>query len=444
MLSRFKKYILANELLLPADKILVAVSGGVDSVLLLHLLLQAGYELVVLHCNFCLRGAESDGDEQLVSELAAIHNLSFESKRFDTQEYAQKKGISIQMAARELRYDYFQQMAEKHGCSKIAVGHNANDTVETFILNLTRGTGIKGLTGIAARQGNIVRPLLFAAREEILEQARLMDMTFREDSSNTSDKYARNRIRHYVVPELQQLNPSFLQTMQQNLQRMGQYQQIVEQQVQDVKNQACSQNGDELRILIDKLPKENVNLWLYELLCDFGLSADTINNISSLLNATSGKKFYSASHILVKDRGCLIVKKREQVDESFFLEVAERAYPFVVQIKGQILLKFSRIPPAEVDFSEGNTVVFLDYDKLQFPLQVRHWRHGDTFNPLGVNGKKKLSDFFVDRKLSILQKQMQLLLCSEEAIAWIVGLRPDARFAITGKTTQALKVELLA
>ncbi|MDR0418609.1 MAG: tRNA lysidine(34) synthetase TilS [Prevotellaceae bacterium] len=438
MIIKLRKYITTNNLFNPEDKVLIGVSGGVDSMVLLHALANAGYSVAIAHCNFQLRGDESDRDEAFVISYAKEKGLTCFVKRFDTQEHAEKNGISIQMAARELRYAWFEELKEKNGFARVAIAHNANDTVETFFLNLTRGTGIKGLTGISVQSGDIVRPILFASRNEILEYAKLNKIRYREDSSNASDKYGRNRIRHNVIPELEQINPSFLHTMQENLQRMETYRDMLTTQVEELKMKVCVEEQGGYKILLDKMPEDNVDFWLYEILNPFGFSGSVVMEIVLSLNGESGKQFFSTTHMLLKDRNSLIIKKRAEVEELLLL-VEENSIPMALVVDNASL-HLDVADAKEIDFSKGSSYAFFDYEKLEFPLIIRRWKQGDTFMPLGMKGMKKLSDFFVDAKMTLFDKQEQLLLFSGDKIAWVIGRRTDERFKISPETTKVLRV----
>jgi tRNA(Ile)-lysidine synthase len=471
VLQQFKSYIASNKLLNATDSVLAAVSGGVDSMALLHLLRAAGYKAGAAHCNFQLRGEESDGDEQLVREYCGEKNIPFFVTRFDTVGYAAKKGVSIQMAARELRYAWFERVAAAHKFDKIAVAHNANDDVETFFLNLARGTGLRGLSGIAAAQGKVVRPLLFAPRTDIAQYVQEQGLRFREDSSNRQVKYARNRIRLEVIPELTKLNPAFLSTMQGNMERMGAAMQLVEGMADELRKKACTTKGSALHIKISELPEAQLRFWLFELLHEYGFSDATVGDVTAALGGISGKIFHSPTHILLKDRSCLIVAPKEKEKEKEKetkneKEAATTAAPATESAAPNNVPQATELPEENLNarkltlgnttlcfeildnrptlLSYGSSVALLDYDALQFPLTLRPWRQGDRFTPLGMAGEKKLSDFFTDAKLSLFEKRKQLLLCSANGdIAWVVGRRIDHRYRVTERTKRILKCSVI-
>ncbi|MDR0415536.1 MAG: tRNA lysidine(34) synthetase TilS [Prevotellaceae bacterium] len=468
MLRQLKSYIAHNKLLCHADALLVTVSGGVDSMTLLHLLRAAGYRVAVAHCNFRLRGSESDGDEQLVRSCCSQQNIPIFVAHFDTREYAKKNAISIQMAARELRYAWFESVAAEHGFDKIAVAHNANDNVETFFLNLARSTGLRGLSGMAAAQGRIVRPLLFASRPEILRYAQEHSILFREDSSNSQVKYARNRIRHNILTELAALNPSILPTIQGCMERIRATQCLVAGIVDDLQKRACFRQENRLYIKISELPAEQPEFWLFELLHEYGFSGATAGDVAAALNGSPGKVFYSSTHRLLKDRELLIVAPKEEPNgdnDGDTVEAAEKALevesrkPKVagdatvtlteeglngLKVKaGGRIFSFEVVSASGIRLNQGGCVAMLDYDALQFPLRLRRWQAGDRFVPLGMKGEKKLSDFLTDSKLSLFEKQEQLLLCSANGnVAWVAGRRIGNRYRVTESTRRILKVTL--
>jgi tRNA(Ile)-lysidine synthase len=457
VLHQFTSYIARGKLFCHTDSLLVTVSGGVDSMTLLHLLLATGYKVGVAHCNFRLRGEESDGDEQLVRQRCTRENIPLFVAHFDTEKYAGQKGISTQMAARELRYAWFEEVTAAHGFTKIAVAHNANDEVETFFLNLVRGTGLQGLLGMAAAQRKIVRPLLFAPRTEILQYAQEHGIHFREDSSNSHVKYARNRIRINVLPELAKLNPSLLPTMQGNMERLRAAQRLVAGMVDDLQKKACTQKEDMLYIKISELPAEQRSFWLFELLHERGFSSATVNGIEAALSGASGKIFYSPTHRLLKDREMLIVapKKRGTIEgeratgdwkptaTSWAVELKEEGLDGQEVKVGSAVFSFEIIEAASVRLNQGSNVALLDCDMLQFPIRLRRWQAGDRFAPLGMKGEKKLSDFFTDSKLTLFEKQEQLLLCSANGdVAWVAGRRIDNRYRVTKNTRRILKAAL--
>jgi tRNA(Ile)-lysidine synthase len=439
--TRFRSFVAQNELLDKDDRILVAISGGIDSTTLLHLLVAEGYTVAIAHCNFGLRADESDGDERHVRALQQRHQLDGFYVRFDTEREAQKAGESIQMAARRLRYEWFMRLCNTEGYQYIAIAHNADDVAETFFLNLTRGTGLKGLTGIKPKTGRVVRPLLFATRHEIEEYARQHGIEFREDSTNAKDKYARNRIRHNVVPQLKLINPSFAQTMLDNIARLQQVEDLVTQAVNRFRADAVTATPHQIRISIRQLRcNRNASLLLYEFLCEYGFnSSQTEGIIHSIESGESGRQFVSPSHLLLRDRDHLILTPtpKGKADDIYQIETD------CSSISSPITLKFDAISTSKsFQIDKRSTAACLDLAKLRFPLTLRRWQSGDEFVPLGMKGTKKLSDFFIDQKLSIIDKENQWLLCSGTDIVWVVGHRIDDRYKLTPQTSTAYIVSL--
>ncbi len=446
MLQRLKNFIDQHRIFSPKENILVGVSGGVDSITLLHLLCEAGYQVGVAHCNFSLRGNESDGDETFVRELCHKNNLPFFTRRFNTEEYAEAQDVSIQMSARALRYEWFEQLMSENGYDKVAVAHNLNDNVETFFINLTRGTGLSGLTGMAPLQNRVARPLLFATRDEIMEYSAQHNLTYREDSSNASTKYARNYIRHRIMPEFTNVNPSFLRSMQNNIERLTETQLVIEDFASELKKRCCAIESNVLHISIAVLPAVQQGFWLYELLREYNFSGAVVNDIAQSLSKTSGKKFYSPTHTLIKDRDTLIVSLNVGAAHFTPTDIPQEDIKNGTQISlpNGSALQLSIVGQEHVNFSLGMSVAFFSYDKLQFPLTLRRWQAGDSFVPFGMTGEKKLSDFFIDAKLNLLEKEQQLVLCAANGdIIWVVNQRPDNRYRITSSTKNILKVEII-
>lgn len=436
---RFHHFASHNELFDKDDRILVAISGGIDSSTLLHLLVNQGYTVAIAHCNFGLRGSESDGDEQFVRSLQQRYQIEGYYIRFDTEQEAAKEGESIQMAARRLRYEWFKQLCNTENYQYIAIAHNADDVAETFLLNLSRGTGIKGLTGIKPKSGRVVRPLLFATRMEIEEYAQHHQISFREDSSNAKEKYARNRLRLNVIPEFKIINPSFNQTMIDNISRLQMVEDLVTQEVNNFKQNAVTQMGDEIRISIRKLKfNRNAHLLLYEFLCEYGFnSSQTESIIHSVEQGESGSQFIAHSYMLLRDRDYLIltpIKKGEK--EELYLIQAD-----CTSISTPLSLEF-KVRENTFKIDKSPSVACLDFSKLTFPLILRKWETGDEFHPLGMKGTKKLSDFFIDQKLSLIEKENQWMLCSGNDIVWVVGRRIDDRYKLTARTQSAYIITL--
>ncbi|HOO18844.1 MAG TPA: tRNA lysidine(34) synthetase TilS [Paludibacteraceae bacterium] len=421
-------------------KIIVGVSGGADSVALLHILLNNGYECICAHCNFKLRGKESERDQKFVHQLSKKLNIPFYTKNFDTIDYAAKNKISVEMAARELRYRWFYELLQQLNAQAIAVAHHADDNIETLLMNLIRGTGLKGLTGIPCKNNSIVRPLLSVTRTEIENYLIEKKLKYITDSTNLSIDYQRNKIRHKVIPILEELNPSIKQTLYKNLEHFKGAYDIYQKAIEKIKQKILTQEDDIYKININALNEQvSVLNVLYEVLSLYGFSPDTILQIKENINkSVSGKVFYSDKFRLLIDRKEIIISTfKEEKNQSFLLP--EENY----EINFPIHLQFKKIiRNANFEVSKEKNLIHVDASLLKFPLVLRHWQEGDSFYPFGMDHSKKLSDFFIDQKLSRLEKEKIWLLLSENKIVWIVGMRLDNRFRITEKTTEILQITL--
>jgi tRNA(Ile)-lysidine synthase len=433
MLTKFQHHIEQNFAQLKDKKLLLAVSGGVDSMVLLDLFYKLKFDICVAHCNFQLRGKESDADELLVREMCQDGYIPYFIESFDTLEFAKENKLSIQLAARKLRYDWFQELLLL-GFEYVLTAHHLDDNVETFLINFTRGTGLEGLTGIPVQNENIIRPLLPFSRDEIENYAIDNKIQWREDSSNASDKYFRNKLRHNIVPTLKELNTGFLDSFQNTLHHLQQAESLVNDASKLVFEKVVKEKGNQLEIHLKPLLQFlNYRAYLYQWLKAFGFSA--WNDIYDLVDAQSGKQVFSETHVLLKDREKLILSERKPINSSevFIIESIE------CKVNIPLKLIFSR-------FSGGINVnancIFVDKDKIKFPLTIRKWQEGDYFYPAGMNGKKKLSKYFKDEKYSLLDKENQWLLCSEDQIIWVIGKRADQRFIATETTQQNIKIEL--
>lgn len=442
MLQKFRQFIKDNQLFSDKEPILATVSGGMDSVALCSLLHQAGFTFGIAHCNFKLRGDESDADEEFVRQSASDYGVKFHCKSFDTNEYAGNKGISIQMAARDLRYEWFDQLIKTEKYSVVATAHHLDDQTETFFINLLRGSGIAGIHGILPKQGNIVRPLLFAKREEIDEYVRDNRLIYREDSSNKSRKYLRNRLRHELLPVLMDIDPAFSRKLDQTMHHIRGVEDILNQQVSDITRQIVIEKQDYIQIKIEKLKELHpLETWIYLILQPFGFSTTVTKEIVAALDGISGKMFFSSTYRLVKNREELIIEpltnfKDEQKEILIDAETPGISFPFQ--------LGFQTLPVAEaLEFLHSPSFACLDPDKLTYPLTLRLWQKGDRFIPYGMKGFKKVSDFLIDLKLSIPEKEKIWILLSSGEVVWIVGKRIDERFRITKLTHQAKVIRIL-
>ena len=438
MLNPFKNFISEENLFLKDDKILVAISGGIDSVALCHLMHDAEYSFGIAHCNFQLRGDESDGDEKFVKQLAKDFGVNFHVKKFETKKHSEENNISIQMAARELRYSWFEDIREKNKYHSVAVAHHLDDETETFFINLVRGTGIAGLHGIKPKTGNIIRPLLFTNRTEIEKYINKKKIKFREDSSNSSDKYLRNKIRHQLIPLLKEMNPDIKDSLSSTIARIGKIENIFNEVVENEKRKIITKEESLIKLDIKAILKLNEKeIYLYEFLKPYGFNGDMISKIVSSLKAESGKIFLSSSHKLVKDRDYLLITSLDNTAKQEDYKITAESTLITVPLK----IKFS-VSNIDKDFKIPNNknIATLDYDKLNFPLTMRTWEAGDFFYPIGMKGKKKLSDFFTDIKLSLFEKDNTWILCNGSEIAWIVGQRIDERYKVTEETKKIIKI----
>ncbi len=415
------QYIERHKLFSPDDKILVALSGGADSVALLRLLLSLGYTCEAAHCNFHLRGAESDRDEHFVRQLCLEHRVALHTVHFDTEQEAKERHISIEMAARELRYAWFEKTREACNAAVIAVAHHRDDSVETLLLNLIRGTGINGLRGIRPRNGHIVRPLLCLDREEIIGYLESIGQSHVTDSTNLQDEYTRNKIRLNLLPLMQEINPSVKDSILKTAEHLDDAASIYNISIEKAKQRVRTPEGISISALMQETAPETV---LFEILHPLGFNTAQVRDICRTLDGQPGKIFTNADWRIVKDRDSLLIESMQEAAEQPVLEMKE--YPYT----------------RDFIIPRGKNTACLDADKLKHPLSLRLWRQGDTFVPFGMKGRKKVSDYLTDRKFSLLHKRQQWVLCCGNDIVWLVGERTDNRFRIDGKTRKALVISI--
>ena len=435
MLEKFKQHINLNLPFLKESKLLVAISGGIDSVVLTHLCHEVGFNSSLAHCNFNLRGQESNTDEEFVLGLAEDLNLEVFVQSFDTESYAEDNKLSIQMAARELRYAWFFELSNQLQFDYILTAHHADDCLETFLINLSRGTGLEGLTGIPETNDKIIRPLLPFSRNQVEAYAKANKLMWREDSSNETIKYLRNKIRHEVIPSLKETNPKFLQNFLTTQRHLLGVNKILINTIDDVFKKVVDKiTKDEIHFNISKLKQYTpIDEYVYYLFNEYHFTA--WDDIVELLDAQSGKYVSSGFYRLVKNREHLILSKSP---ENTVNEIKINSLENLVETpKGS--LQFELVD--KITKTNANTV-FVDKDLLKFPLSVRLWQNGDYFYPFGMQGKKKLSKFFKDEKLSLLEKEKAFVLCSHNKIVWLISKRLDDRFKVTDKTKNILKITI--
>lgn len=440
LLEKFERYIADHELVTKQNRIILTVSGGVDSMVMMHLFVAAGYNVAVAHCNFQLRGTESEEDEQLVAEQAAKLGIPHFNKRFDTKGEMALTGESVQMAARRLRYAWFNQLSADEDYDTIAVAHHADDSIETFFINLLRGTGLKGLTGISLLNGKVIRPLLFASRHEIKEYAKSNSIPFREDSSNRSTKYLRNKIRLGIVPRLREIVPQFTGIMCSNIDRLTETQLFINHAIDKIARDAVEHIGGEDIIHPDKIDSGfPLGFVIYELMSQYyGFKGDVVDSLCDALKSdATGKRFYAKDWVAYIDRGRIIISHIDERDEC---AVPVNLSKNKVYCGGSVLYLEKLDIDAVENLRVPEHIALLDLDTLTEPLELRKWQEGDRFTPLGMTDEKKVSDFLIDEKVAMPEKRRQFVLTSGGEIVWIVGRRIDNRHKITSKTENVLRI----
>ena len=435
MIKKFADHLGHNFHFLNGKKLLLAISGGLDSMVMAHLFHNLNYKIAIAHCNFQLRGMESFEDQKFVQDYADANTIPLFTTQFDTKAFAEDYKLSTQVAARELRYNWFYELLEKENYDYILTAHHADDNLETFLINLSRGTGLEGLTGIPEQNENVIRPLLQFSRQEIENYAKENNIKWREDSSNTSDKYLRNKIRHHLVPMLKELNPNFITSFQKTQSFLQQAQDMVEDASIMVYQQVAKQEGDDIYFDLKQLKKlPNYKSYLYQWLNEFGFAA--WDDIYDLVDSQSGKQVFSSEFKLLKNRNSLILTPINFVNKNQEYLIEENQQEVKIPIK----LSLSKVTDISL---VSNTTIFVDANKLKFPLVLRHWNEGAIFQPYGMEGKsKKVSKFFKDEKLSLIDKENTWLLYSNNEIVWIVGIRQDERFKKEITTKNILKIQL--
>lgn len=446
LLTYFKNNNSKNNLFQQKDRLLLAVSGGIDSVVLCELCKQANYSFVIAHCNFQLRGEESDRDEQFVKELGKKYAVEVLVKRFATEKYANNKKMSIQVAARELRYTWFNELITQDSSSDsyrdttpgfLLTAHHLDDNIETMLMNLFKGTGISGLRGMLPKQGKIVRPLLFAKKEELLAFAEENNLKWVEDSSNETDKYSRNYLRHQVVPLIEKIYPEAENNLADNLQRFRETEELYKQAIELHKRKLVERKGNEFHIPVLKLKKSSpLHTIVYEIVKDFDFHSAQVSEIAGLLDSETGKYVSSSSHRVIKNRNWLIIAPLATEEaENILIEEGSKEIHFAAGS-----LQFEVLTTHD---ARRTNIALLDANEIIFPLLLRQWKQGDYFYPLGMKKKKKLARFFIDQKLSKTEKEKVWVLEMNKKIIWVINHRIDERFKLTDKTKKCLKITFI-
>lgn len=438
VLKQFVEYVEDKNLINVDDKVLLAVSGGKDSMLMLWLFHKAGFKFEIAHCNFNLRGTESDADEQLVHDWAEKHDVVCHVKHFDTEIYAESEKISIQLAARELRYTWFEELRIERGCTSIAIAQHSNDNIETLLFNLSRGTGLKGLTGIKPKRNNIIRPLLFLTANEIFGFVKKNCIPYRDDASNFSNKYARNKIRLDIVPEFEKLNKDFVKNVDESIIRFQEAVDVLDDFVDELRNKIFIPRGhDSWSIAKTSIRNQKIGL-LYMLFEPYGFTKNVLEDLMCTINKESGRLFESQDYKILNDRDNLILRRQQQIPNQLILNLERPSrlewgnYAFDCQVLD------------DCSIEKDTNIVKIDMTKIVFPLHIRTWNVGDIFHPLGMKGKKKVSDLFIQHKVDVFQKREIPILCNGNGdVIWIGGIQMDDRYKITQKTKKVLKLVLL-
>lgn len=453
LLLKFQQYIHQHNLFTPKDQLLLAVSGGVDSVVLTDLCFKAGYSFTIAHCNFQLRGEESEADEIFVRSLGEKYKVEVKVQRFDTEQYAAEHKLSIQEAARVLRYDWFEELINEkllaaqpeflHPDSfSVLTAHHADDNNETLLMNFFRGTGLHGLTGIPVSYGHIKRPMLSFTKQELLAYAEKHQLQYREDSSNSSSKYTRNFFRNEIIPAISKVYPQVKENLADNINRFKEIEQLYNFSTQLLIKKLCRVKGNEIHIPVKQLMQYNNRALIYEIIHPYGFSEKQVDELQKLAASESGKFIDSpAMHFrIVKNRHWFIITPVQSTESAII--VIEESDATVLFEAGS--LSFKRSAAANTELSTSGDTAMLDAEKITFPLLLRKWKTGDYFYPLGMKKKKKLARFFIDQKLSKADKEKVWLIESNKKIIWVAGLRIDDRFKITPATKQILKIAVIS
>ncbi|MBW6492271.1 MAG: tRNA lysidine(34) synthetase TilS [Lentimicrobium sp.] len=443
MLNQFNTFVSENQLFNKTDLILVADSGGVDSMVMAELFYRGGYNFAIVHCNFGLRGSESNQDEKFVAGLAETFGVKFHVRHFKTREYAGFNKISVQMAARTLRYEWFDELIATEGYKAVATAHHLDDQIETFFINILRGTGISGLHGIMPVRTNVVHPMMFAFRRQIEEYAGDEAITYREDSSNRSSKYVRNKLRHDLLPLLSEINPEFRKTITFTIDRIRETEVILNNHLNSIREKTVTLDNGVMSIDIAALSTLNpLDSYLFELLQPYGFNRSVSDEVALGLNEPSGNQYFSSTHRLLKDREYLLITELGLAGIHPAGEVLIEEG--TTEMRKPVQLKFSLLDNNPIlKINKSPSVAMLDASKIIWPLKLRKWKDGDTFIPFGMINNKKLSDFFIDNKFSIIEKENAWLLISGNEVVWLIGHRIGNPFRVTPDTETILRIEVL-
>lgn len=436
MKEQIQQYIIQHQLLSGEKPVVVGISGGADSVALLHILVSLGYKCIAAHCNFNLRGDESFRDEQFTIDFTKRLQVPLCKISFETNKYAQENRLSVEMAARELRYRWFEELLNTYDADAVAVAHHRDDSVETLLINLTRGSGLTGLTGIKPKNGNVVRPLLCVSREDIYAYIENNGLEYVTDSSNSSDIYTRNFIRLKVIPLLEEINPSVKASLARTANHLYDASLIYNHSIEEARRVIIQNNRLSISALLSFPAPATI---LYEMLKPYGFSRTVCESIFTVLDKDSGKIFYSSTHRLLKDRSDLLIDVLSGEDNrAYLINLEDDNVDLPVELKPEIV-----VIKEDYQIEKDKKFAYFDFDKLSFPLVLRHWQEGDWFVPFGMKGKKKISDYFSDKKFSLFDKEKTWLLCSGQDVIWIVGERTDNRYRIEKTTKRVLKLKFI-
>ena len=436
MLSKFESYIKDQFPYLLKEKSIVCCSGGVDSVVLFNLMLSVNKNFVVAHCNFKLRADDSDGDEEFVKKLCKQNSIEFYSKSFNTKKIKETSKSSIQMIARDLRYGFFDEISTSLEIKHILTAHHLNDSLESFLINISRGSGLDGLTGIPELNGKIKRPLIEFEKKDILEYAVNNNLRWREDSSNKSNSYLRNKIRNEIIPQFDELKGNFLKNFKKTIKYLKMSNSLIYQRINQLKLDILNYEGDDIFIKISDLQEIDKEAFLYYFLRDYGFV--DWDKIIDLLSAESGKKIFSKSHVFYKDKNKLILRD---------IKVTKNMEILIENLENNTSLEYHEILSfTDSDNIEKNNpnIITVDKQKLKFPLKLRGFMHGDFFNPYGMKGAKKVGKFLKDNNVSEMDRSSRLILLNgDDKIIWVVGMRLDERFSVKKESTKLLNIEYL-